>query len=214
MNPLVESITGFGINLAIVFVIVRFIYYPQRRDKDYVFTFFAFNTVIFFVMGLLNNADLSIGVGFGLFAIFSVLRYRTSTIPIREMTYLFVLIALPVLNSIMLREGYYEEFAVANLATIGVLYVLEHEWGFRYEARKTITYERIDMIRPENWSLLLEDLQQRTGLPIQRIEIGKLNFLRDTAEITIYYDPKMLDTARVRLTSNSFPLDDHDSFDD
>jgi hypothetical protein len=196
MNTFVEFGASFGTNLAIVFVIVRFIYYPLRRDKDYAFTFFAFNTVIFFVMGLLNNADLSVGVGFGLFAIFSVLRYRTNTIPIREMTYLFVLIALPVLNSIMLREETYDEFAVANLATIGVLYVLEHEWGFRYEVRKTITYERIDMIRPENWSRLLRDLQERTGLPIKRIEIGELNFLRDTAENFIYHDAQALDTAR------------------
>ena len=214
MNTFVESWAGFAVNLIVVFVIVRFIYYPQRRDKDYVFTFFAFNTIIFFVMGLLNNADLSIGVGFGLFAIFSVLRYRTNTIPIREMTYLFVLIALPVLNSILLEEHCYEEFAVANLATMGVLYVLEHGWGFRYEARKTVTYERIDMVRPENWSQLLKDLQERTGLPIQRIEIGRLNFLRDTAEIIVYYDAHALNTAQVRLTTNRFPLDENDSFDD
>ena len=213
MNTFVESWASFGLNLAIVFVIVRFIYYPQRRDKDYVFTFFAFNTIIFFVMGLLNNTDLSVGVGFGLFAIFSVLRYRTNTIPIREMTYLFVLIALPVLNSILLEKQCYEEFAVANLATLGVLYVLEHGWGFRYEARKTITYERIDMVRPENWSLLLSDLQERTGLPIQRIEIGQLNFLRDTAEIIVYYDAQALETAHVRLVANHHPVGENDSFD-
>lgn len=211
MITLVESVTNFGVNLAIVFVIVRFIYYPQRRDRDYVFTFFAFNTVIFFVMGLLNNADLSIGVGFGLFAIFSVLRYRTNTIPIREMTYLFVLIALPVINSIMLREAYYEEFAVVNFATIGVLFVLEHGWGFQYETRKVITYERIDMVRPENWSLLVEDLQDRTGLRIKRVEIGRLNFLRDTAEITVYYDAHAPSTSPVSLTNNQT---ENDAFDD
>ena len=120
MSTLVESMLRFAINFAIVFVIVRFIYYPQRREKDYVFTFFAFNTIIFFVMGLLNNVDLGVGVGFGLFAIFSVLRYRTNTIPIREMTYLFVLIALPVVNSILLEEHSYEEFAVANASVTGV----------------------------------------------------------------------------------------------
>ena len=213
MNTFVESAVSFGINFTIAFLIVRFIYYPQRRDKDYVFTFFVFNTIIFFVMGLLNNADLSVGVGFGLFAIFSVLRYRTDTIPIREMTYLFVLIALPVLNSILLEKDSYQEFAVANLATISVLFVLERGWGFQYEARKTITYERIDMVRPENWGLLLEDLKVRTGLPIQRIEIGRLNFLRDTAEITLYYAANALDTTQVRLTTNHTPLGGDDSFD-
>lgn len=213
MNTFVESAASFGINFAIVLVIVRFIYYPQRRDKDYVFTFIAFNTIIFFVMGLLNDTELSVGVGFGLFAIFSILRYRTSTIPIREMTYLFVLIALPVLNSILLEEQCYEEFAVANLAILIVLYVLETGWGFQYEARKTVIYERIDMIRPENWSLLIEDLQERTGLPIRRIEIGQLNFLRDTAEITVYYDAHALDTAQVKLINNH-TFDTNDSYDD
>jgi hypothetical protein len=209
MNTFFEVLIGFGINFAIVLVIVRLIYYPQRRDKDYVFTFFAFNTIIFFVMGLLNNSEISVGVGFGMFAIFSVLRYRTNTIPIREMTYLFVIIALPVINSILLRERHIEEFIVANLATIGVLYVLEREWGFQYEARKTITYERIDMIRPENWALLMEDLQSRTGLSIKRIEIGNLNFLRDTAEIVVYYDAQAVDGARVLFVANHASAD-HD----
>lgn len=214
MNTFVDSWASFGLNLAIVFVIVRFIYYPQRRDKDYVFTFFAFNTIIFFVMGLMNNADVSIGVGFGLFAIFSVLRYRTNTIPIREMTYLFVLTALPVLNSLLLEQEGYEEFAVANLAIIGVLFVLEHEWGFGYESRKTVTYERIDMVRPENWPLLMKDLQERTGLPIRRIEIGKLNFLRDTAEIMIYYNARTLNPAQVKFTSNHSADDDAWDFEE
>jgi hypothetical protein len=199
MNSFIDLLVSFAINFTIVFVIVRFIYYPQQRDKNYVFTFIAFNTIIFFVMGLLNNTEISIGVGFGLFAIFSILRYRTETMPIREMTYLFIVIALPVLNAVLLDGQYFAELAVSNIAIIGVLYVLERGWGFKYETRKTIYYERIDMIRPENWPLLLEDLQRRTGLPIQRIEIGKLNFLRDSAVIHIYYDASMLDSDQVRF---------------
>lgn len=209
MATFIDTLAGFGINLAIVFIIVRFIYFPKRRNRDYVFTFFAFNTVIFFVMSLLSSSELSLSVGFGLFAIFSVIRYRTNTIPIREMTYLFVLIALPVVNSILLAEYSYAQLAVVNLAMIGVLYVLEHGWGFKYESFKVITYERIDMIHPDNWPMLLEDLKQRTGLPINRIEVGRLNFLRDTAEITIYYNAEALETAQVRLTANhGFDLSD------
>ncbi len=200
MASFIDSMVGFAINLAIVFVIVKFIYYPQQRNKDYVFTFIAFNTIIFFVMGLLNNTELSVGVGFGLFAIFSILRYRTETIPIREMTYLFIITALPVFNAVLLQADAFAELAVANLATIAVLFVLEREWGFRYEIRKTITYERIEMIRPDNWPMLLRDLEQRTGLPIKRIEIGRLNFLRDSAEIHIYYDPTALDTETVKIS--------------
>jgi hypothetical protein len=148
MSTFIDLLLGFAINFAVALVIVRFIYYPQQRDKQYVFTFIAFNTIIFFVMSLVNNTNISIGVGFGLFAIFSILRYRTETIPIREMTYLFIIIAVPVLNALLLAGGSYAELAVADLATVTVLYTLERGWGFHYENRKSITYERIDMIRP------------------------------------------------------------------
>ncbi len=208
MVSFIDITVGFIINLAIVLVIVRLIYYPQQRNKDYVFTFIAFNTIIFFVMGVLNNAELSVGVGFGLFAIFSILRYRTETIPIREMTYLFIITALPVFNAVLMQADAFIQLAVANIAIILVLFALEREWGFKYETRKTITYERIEMIRPENWGALLVDLQQRTGLPIKRIEIGKLNFLRDSAEINIYYDGRGFDTDQVKFSTNHSGYDD------
>ncbi|MBX3080375.1 MAG: DUF4956 domain-containing protein [Anaerolineae bacterium] len=197
-----------------VIVIIRFIYYPRQRDKDYVFTFFAFNVIIFFVMGLLNSTEISVGVGFGLFAIFSILRYRTDTIPIREMTYLFVLIALSVLNSLLLRAQQYAVFAAMNLTVIVILYVLENGWGFQYDTHKHITYERIDMIRPENATLLLEDLRQRTGLPINRVEIGRLNFLRDTAELKIYYDARVVKQGLVSYVANGSTSQTNDSYDD
>jgi uncharacterized membrane protein len=211
MNSLNELGVSFALNLAVVLVIVRFIYYPQQRDKDYVFTFITFNIIIFFVMGLLSTAELSVGVGFGLFAIFSILRYRTDTVPIREMTYLFVLIALAVVNSILVRAQAYEQFAVVNLSVIVILYVLERGWGFHFKTRKTITYERIELIRPENEALLLADLQERTGLPIERVEIGELNFLRDSAQITVYYDPRALNTKQVSYALNSRSASDSDS---
>lgn len=201
---------GFTINFAIAFLIVRFIYYPQQRNKNYVFTFLAFNSIIFFVMSFLNSSSISVGVGFGLFAIFSILRYRTDTIPIREMTYLFIITALPLLNSILLSSNSYAELAVTNLAIIAVLFFLEKGWGFQYEIQKTVTYERIEMIRPEKWDELIADLEARTGLKIKRIEIGKLNFLRDSAEIIIFCDSPKNGNKRVRLASNhpQAPSDD------
>lgn len=202
MNSLIDLGISFALNLAVVIVIIRFIYYPQQRDKDYVFTFVAFSTIIFFVIGLMNNTELGIGVGFGLFAIFSILRYRTDTVPIREMTYLFVLIALAVVNSLLFQWQAYVQFALVNVAVIAILYVLERGWGFHYMTRKVITYERIDLIRPENEALLLADLQERTGLPIERVEIGKINFLRDSAEIVVYYDPRALNTTQVSYAIN------------
>jgi len=187
-NGLSELVLGAALNLAVALVIVRFIYYPVTQDKRYVFTFLAFSTIIYFVLGLFTNTDMSVGVGFGLFAIFSVLRYRTDEMPIREMTYLFIIIALPVLNSILVSSGDLAQLLVANGITVALLYVLEREWGFHFEASTKITYEKIDLIAPANREQLLTDLRERTGLLVKRVEIGRLDFLRDTAEIKIYYD--------------------------
>jgi hypothetical protein len=187
MDTFIEILLSFGFNFLVVLVIVRGIYYPKTKDKDYIFTFLAFNTVIFFVLRLLSSINLSVGLGFGLFAIFSVLRYRTNPIPIREMTYLFVIIALPVMNSILTSENGFEVLLPANLLIILVLYAVEQGWGFQFVAHKTIVYEMIELIQPEKQDLLLEDLRQRTGLPITNIEIGHIDFLRDTAKIKIFY---------------------------
>lgn len=188
MSAALEFILGFLFNFAIAVVIVRFIYYPMTRNKAYVFTFLAFNTVIYFVLNFLTTVEISLGVGFGLFAIFRILRYRTDPIPVREMTYLFVIAVLPVMNSAWVSGGVRVELAFANLAVLAILYVLEKSWGFRYESYKRITYEKIELIKPENQHLLLADLQERTGLKIKRLQVGKVNFLRDVAEITVYYD--------------------------
>jgi hypothetical protein len=187
-TDLTNLLLGAALNLLIALLIVRFIYYPGTQNKNYVFTFLAFNTVIYFVMGLLTSVTLSVGVGFGLFAIFSVLRYRTDEIPIREMTYLFVIIALPVMNSVLMSSGALAELLAANGLVVAVLFVLEQGWGFRFEASKKITYERIDLITPANGEALLADLRQRTGLPVKRVTVGRIDFSRDTAEIVVYYD--------------------------
>lgn len=187
MNTVIEIFLSFGFNFLVVIAIVRGIYYPKTKDKDYIFTFLAFNTIIFFVLRLLSSINLSVGLGFGLFAIFSVLRYRTDPIPIREMTYLFVIIALPVMNSILTSENGFELLLIANLLIILVLYAIEQGWGFQFVSRKTITYEKIELIQPENHQLLLADLRQRTGLAITSYEIGSIDFLRDTAKIEIFY---------------------------
>lgn len=179
---------SFGLNLLAAVLIVRFIYYPSNHNKSYVFTLLALNTVLFFVLSVLTSIELGIGVGFGLFAIFSILRYRTDTIPIREMTYLFVVAALPVLNSAGASGQAWPQIIAANAAIVAVLVVLERGWGFRFESSKEVVYEKIDLIKPERRAELLADLRQRTGLEIKRVSIGKLDFLRDTVRMTIYFD--------------------------
>jgi hypothetical protein len=185
---LLNLMLGFLFNFVIAIVIVRGIYYPLRHDKNDVFTFIAFNTVIFFVMTFLANAQISVGVGFGLFAIFSVLRYRANAISTRDMTYLFILIALPVMNSVLMSTQDWLSLAATNAIVIAVLFVLEQGWGFRYEGFKQVKYDRIDMLRPEKHALLLEDLRRRTGLPLTRFEIGRINLVDDTVNLYVYFD--------------------------
>jgi len=184
----VSLFAGFAINLLIAFTIVRFIYYPANPSKNYVFTYLAINSVIYFVVSFLASAELSLGVGLGLFAIFSVLRYRTSTMSTREMTYLFIVIALPVINSVLMRDQAWTVLLAVNATMAGVLFVLEREWGFHFESSQRIRYDRIDLITPERCDELLADLRQRTGLPIKGVVIGRLNFLNDTAELRVFYD--------------------------
>jgi len=188
MNGLSEFLIGLGLNLITSIIIVRWIYYPKHRSKKYVFTFLAFNLIIFFVVSMMTSVEMSIGVGFGLFAIFSVLRYRTNPIPIREMTYLFIIAALPVMNGSATTADHWAKLLIGNLAVILTLFILENGWGFSFESSKSITYEKINLIKPENRAELMEDLEERTGLIIKRLEIGKINFLRDTATIRVYYD--------------------------
>jgi hypothetical protein len=185
--PLTSLFLGFGVNLLIAVLIVRFIYYPARQSKNFVFTFLAFNTIIYFVMSFLSSVELGIGVGFGLFAIFSVLRYRTNTMSTREMTYLFILIALPVLNSIMMTANNWPALISANVVIGLVLFALEREWGFKFEGTKQVKYDRMDLIHADRRAELLADLKARTGLALSRVEVGKLDLVNDTAQLRLFF---------------------------
>lgn len=188
MNGFSDFLIAYGLNLTTSIIVVRWIYYPKHRSKKYVFTFLAFNLIIFLVLSMMTSVEMSIGVGFGLFAIFSVLRYRTNPIPIREMTYLFIIAALPVMNATAATGDHWAKLLIANLSVIVFLFILENGWGFAFESSQSITYEKIKLIQPENRALLLDDLKNRTGLTIKRLEIGRINFLRDTVNIRVYYD--------------------------
>ena len=188
MSTFANFLLAFGFNLLMALLVVRFIYYPSTHNKSYVFTFLAFNTIIFFVMSFLAAIEIGVGVGFGLFAIFTILRYRTDPIPIREMTYLFVISALPVVNSAASNGGVWPQLIAANAAVLAILYILERGWGFKYESSRTVTYEKIELITPARRAEMLADLEDRTGLKIKRVSIGKVDFLRDVASLTVYYD--------------------------
>ncbi|MBG0784722.1 MAG: DUF4956 domain-containing protein [Anaerolineaceae bacterium] len=175
------------IDLVVTCIIVLGIYFPSQKDKAYVLTFFTLNLSIFLIATLFSQLELSLGLSFGLFAIFSILRYRSDPLPVREMTYLFILMALPVIDVVLVSENMIAETIVSNMVLLAVFFVIERALGFRYEARKTVTYEKIELIKPENYDALLADLQERTGLTISRCEVGKIDFLHDIAEVKIYY---------------------------
>ena len=175
------------IDLVVTSVIVLGIYFPSQKDKAYVLTFFTLNLSIFLIATLFSQLELSLGLSFGLFAIFSILRYRSDPLPVREMTYLFILMALPVIDVVLITEGMIAETIISNLVVLAVFFVIERALGFHYEIRKTVTYEKIELIKPENYAALLADLRERTGLDISRCEVGKIDFLHDIAEVKIYY---------------------------
>ena len=177
----------FAMNFVFTLIIVRYVYYRNSRRKDYLFTYMLISIAVFFLSYLLQNVDLQLGFALGLFALFGIIRYRTNPIPIKEMTYLFLVICVAVINALSDKEISYAELLFANGTLIIVTLVIEYFWSFKHESSKTIIYEKIDLIKPQNQKKFIEDLEKRTGLKISRVEIGKINFLRDTAEITIYY---------------------------
>jgi hypothetical protein len=182
-----ELVIRFLLNFTVVFIIVRFLYYRVQRRKDYLFTYILIATVIFLLCFLLENVKLELGFALGLFAIFGIIRYRTQQIPIKEMTYLFVVIGVSVINALANKKISYAELLFTNLMIILVIYGLESLMRLRHESRKTINYEKIELIKPEKRGELLRDLEERTGIKINRVEVGKIDFLRDTARVNIYY---------------------------
>jgi hypothetical protein len=177
----------FSMNMLIVVVIVRGLYYPLAKRKDYLFTFIMISTVVFLLCILLESVKLQLGFAFGLFAIFGILRYRTNAIPIKEMTYLFVIIGISVVNALANKKVSLAELLFTNLIIMGIIYGIERLWLLRHESSKVVIYEKIDLIKPEKYELLKKDLEERTGLKINRIEIGRIDFLRDTAKLVIHY---------------------------
>ena len=177
----------FILNFAFTLIITRYIYYANSRRKDYLFTYILISIAVFFLSYLLQNVDLQLGFALGLFALFGIIRYRTDPIPIKEMTYLFLVICISVMNALSDKEISYVELLFANIALVVITLVIEYFWSFKHENSKTIIYEKIDLIKPQNQKKFIKDLETRTGLKINRVEIGKINFMRDTAEVTIYY---------------------------
>ena len=187
---LIVNLLGFRylLNLFTVFILFRFLYFKNYKKTDLFLTFFGFNSIIFFISFMLNKVEISTGAGFGLFAVFSVLRYRTEGIGAKDMTYLFLSISIGLLTAIGPSNGI--EISLFCFLIIALTYILENSlWG-KKEVSKTIIYDSLDSIKQSQQSELMQDLKSKTGIEIHRISIDNIDYLKDSCTITIYYYEK------------------------
>jgi hypothetical protein len=195
-DELVKMLQKFGarflIDILFMLILMRFVYYKFYKRSDLFFTFFIFNIVIFLISFLLNKVELSMGAAFGLFAVFSMLRYRTEDISIKDMSYLFLVIAIGLVAAVTkikdTSDGYeYLFLGLINTIIILSAYLFESSLLFKKENVQLIIYEKIELIKANATDELLLDLRERTGLNIHRISISKIDFLKDSAQIKVYY---------------------------
>ena len=196
MADLWQLLFRFVFNFIVVGIIIHFFYYPKSKRRDYYFTFTLISISVFFLIFLLGSVKLKIGFALGIFAIFGIIRYRTESVPIREMTYLFTITALSVINALSIQVGL-TEMLVTNAIFLLVTSLLESERWLKHTSSKLILYDRIQLITPDKREELIADLSARTGLHIQKIEIGHIDFLRDAAFIKVYYESDSRDTNTV-----------------
>ena len=189
LSSFVELFARFSFNLIVIMILVRWLYYSTTKRKDYLFTYILISSVVFLLCYLLESVKLQIGFALGLFAIFGIIRYRTNAIPIREMTYLFLIIGVSVINSLADEDTSVAEMLFSNGVIVFAAFGLEKLWLLKHESSKIVIYEKINLIKPENYQELLKDLKERTGIKtIKRVETGMIDFLKDTCILTIYYE--------------------------
>lgn len=187
MPSFAELLIRFAFNFFIIFLVVRGLYYPTTRRRDFLFTYILISTIVFMLCFLLGNVKIQVGFALGLFAIFGIIRYRTEVMPIKEMTYLFLVIGISVINALSNKKVSYVELIFTNMAIIMVAFFLERVWMVKHESRKRIKYDNIALVKPERYGELKADLEKRTGLKIERFEVGDINYLTDSTWIQIYY---------------------------
>ena len=182
-----EMLIRFTFNLIVAYVIIKLIYHRDHKGNDFVFTYFMFNSLIFFFAYILGNLDVNIAFGFGLFAVFAILRYRTDPIPIKEMTYLFIVITIGVINALSANNVAFSEVLFANAAIVILTYLLERYWVNNLLKSKAIVYGELDKISPEKNQELIDELSEKTGLSLLRAKVGRVNFKNNRVNIRVYY---------------------------
>ena len=192
--PLCDSISvqqlclQFFINLIVTLAIAWCFYYPKSRNKEFSVTFMLFGSAVFLLLFFMKSVGVDVSIGLGLFMIFGIMRYRTEMVPIREMTYLFISIAVAVINGINLMVSY-AELALANALLLGLLAAVEYGIMRKRKATKLVCYERIELIRPDRREELIADLENRLGHRVIKVDVGNVDFLRDVAFLKVHYTP-------------------------
>jgi len=184
----------FGINLVVVTTLVLGCYRRYRGSPKYVFSFLMLNVMIFFICFTLKKLELGLGMALGLFAIFGIIRYRTDTIRVKEMTYLFVVVGLAVLNALSNRKTSYAELAVANAVILVAAFLLERVTFSEPSSKRSVVYDNVELLAPGREVELLKDIAARTGLVGTRVKVSKIDLQRGRAEIVVYYDETRSDT--------------------
>ncbi len=187
IEDLIKFLARLLINIAFATVVIRLVYFRIHRDRGYVFTFYAFNIITFCMCLMLRKVPIELGFALGLFAVFGILRYRTEAIRTTDLTYLFIVIGLGILNGVANKKISVVELMVVNLVIVLVPLILERGWRGEREVSQLVFYDNVELLKPSNERELYEDLQQRIGAKIARIQIGRIDFLRDAAEITVHY---------------------------
>lgn len=192
-TPLIEGhdfvamLLRFAFNTIVVWIMIHCLYYPKSKRRDFYFTFMLISISVFFLIYLLGGVKLKIGFALGLFAIFGIIRYRTEQLPVREMTYLFIIIAMSVINALAMTISY-AELVVTNAIFLVATWFFESYVLLKHVSTKLVQYDRIALITPDKREELIADLKARTGLNIIKVEVGSIDFLRDMAIVKIYYE--------------------------
>jgi hypothetical protein len=213
MPGFIEFVFRFTLNLGVILLIVRWLYYSTARRKEYLFTYILISSVIFMLCFLLESVKLQIGFALGLFAIFGIIRYRTDSMPIKEMTYLFLVIGISVINALTSTKTSLADLLFTNVVLILLTFGFEKIWLQKREVAKNIIYEKIALIKPEKYNELIDDLRDRTGIQnINRVEIGKIDFLRDICNLTIFYESTS--PASTEIECDGLKVNDDDDDDE
>lgn len=182
-----QLLVRFFFNAFFMWIIIHFFYYRKTRKLDYYFTFSLISVSVFFLIYMLSGVKMKIGMALGLFAIFGIIRYRTEVISVREMTYLFVIITLSVINAMAIKLSY-SELLLADVMFVLAVGFFEGARNMKQVSCKYILYDRVDLIKPEQYNELLAEVKERTGLDIINIEVGAINYLQDTVMLKVYYE--------------------------